>query len=339
MVSIKDVAAHCGVSVATVSKALNDHTDISEATNVLVRKAADELGYHPNSVARALKTNRTYSLGVVYDDGSFLGLSHEYFSRVLDAFKQTAEASGYDVTFINHNLGGRTTSYLDHCRYRGVDGVCIVCTANFHDPQIIELANSDIPLVAIDYTFHNRTSIISDNIGGMEELVRYVYDKGHRNLAFIHGEMTDVTENRLASFYRTCDSLGLKIPDENILEAKYHDARSTAHRTRDLLALKNRPTCIFFPDDFSYVGGMNVIQEAGLSVPDDISCVGYDGIYLSQVLVPKLTTFKQDTATLGSKAVRSLLEEVEHPRTWLPERILVKGCLLEGKSVSQQQNK
>lgn len=338
MVSIKDVAARCGVSAATVSKALNDHSDISEATKASVRAAAEALGYRPNSVARALKTNRTYNLGVVYDGGSSLGLSHEYFSRVLDSFKQTAEASGYDVTFINRNLGGRATSYLEHCHYRGVDGVCVVCTADFHDPQIRELIESDIPAVTIDYSFHGRTSIISDNVGGMEELVRYAFEKGHRRLAFIHGERTDVTENRLASFYRTCDALGLQVPEGNVLEAVYHDPRSTAHRTRELLALRERPTCIFFPDDFSFVGGMNVLQESGLSIPEDISCIGYDGIYLSQVLVPKLTTFRQDTASLGSRAARCLLEEIEHPKTWIPERILVKGCLLEGKSVRQLQN-
>lgn len=338
MVSIKDVAARCGVSVATVSKVMNDHSDISAETKTLVRAAAEELGYRPNSSARALKTNRTYSVGVVYDDGSFLGLSHEYFSGVLDAFKKGAEACGYDVTFINRNIGGRVTSYLEHCEYRGVDGVCVVCTADFHDRQIAELVNSAIPTVTIDYAFHNRTSIISDNVGGMETLVRYVFGKGHRNFAFIHGERTDVTENRLASFYRTCDELGVNIPEDHVLEAKFHDPRSVAHCTRELLALKDRPTCIFFPDDFSYVGGLNVIQEAGLSIPEDISCVGYDGIYLSQVLVPKLTTFRQDTASLGSRAAARLVEAIEHPRTVIPERILVQGSLLEGKSVRQLQD-
>ncbi|MCI2046116.1 MAG: LacI family transcriptional regulator [Faecalibacterium sp.] len=335
MVSIKDVAAKCGVSVATVSKALNDHSDISGATKELVHHAAQELGYRPNSVARALKTNRTFSLGVVYDDGSSLGLSHEYFSGVLDAFKQTAEANGYDVTFINRNIGGHLTSYLEHCHYRGVDGICVVCTANYRDEQISELINGDIPLVTIDYSFHNRTSIISDNVGGMESLVRYVYEKGHRKLGFIHGEDTDVTENRLASFYKTCYALGIDVPEENVLEAKYHDPRSTAECTQALLSRKDRPTCIFFPDDFSYIGGINVIKEAGLKTPEDISCVGYDGIYLSQVLVPKLTTFKQDTVTLGSRAAKCLIDAVEHPKTCIPERILVKGYMLEGQSVQQ----
>lgn len=334
MVSIKDVAAHCGVSVATVSKALNDHSDIGAATKQKVRKAAEALGYLPNSAARALKTNRTYNLGVLYVDDTSMGLTHEYFSSVLDSFKVTAEQHGYDVTFINRNIGNRNTSYLEHCRYRGVDGVCVVCV-NFNDPQMTELVNSNLPLVTIDHVYHSCTSIISDNVNGLSEIVQYVYNKGHRNIAFIHGERTDVTENRLASFYKTCYELGLDIPEENVLEAKYHDPRSTAHRTRELLARKNRPTCIIFPDDFSYVGGMNVIQEAGLSIPDDISAVGYDGIHLSQVLVPKLTTLKQDTTALGTEAAEHLIATIEQPKTSIAERVIVRGYMLEGKSVKQ----
>jgi LacI family transcriptional regulator len=335
MLSIKDIASQCGVSAATVSKALNDRPDIGEATKERVRRAAAELGYHPNSAARALKTNRSYCLGVIYDDGSLLGLSHEYFSRVLEAFERAAEAGGYDVTFITRSLGSRATGYLDHCRCRGVDGVCIVCTADFGSTQIAELMSSGIPAVSIDYSFAGRSSVISDNAGGMEELVRYVCGMGHRRLAFIHGEMTEVTENRLAGFRRACGALGLDIPEGNILEAKYHDAAAASQRTSELLARAERPTCIFFPDDFSSIGGINVIRQSGLSIPGDISCAGYDGIYLSQVLSPRLTTLRQDAEALGSSAAVSLFDEIEHPRSWRPKRTVVKGRLLEGQSVSR----
>ena len=100
MVSMKDVAAKCGVSVASVSKALNGHSDISEETRERVRRVADELGYHPNSIARALKTNRSYNIGVLMNDG----FAHEYYAEVLESFKNEAESKGYDITFINrHN--------------------------------------------------------------------------------------------------------------------------------------------------------------------------------------------------------------------------------------------
>ena len=122
MVSMKDISAACGVSVATVSKALNDHKDISEKTKELVRQTAKDMGYFPNSAAQALKTNRTYNLGVLFVDKAMSGLTHDYFSFVLDSFKRNAEKHGYDITFINCSKKGKNRmSYLEHAKHRGFD--------------------------------------------------------------------------------------------------------------------------------------------------------------------------------------------------------------------------
>ena len=103
MVSMKDIAQACGVSVASVSKALNNHTDIGEETRQLIRRTAKEMGYFPNSVARTLKTNRSYNLGVLFVDEANSGLTHDYFAGVLESFKETAERNDYDITFVNRN--------------------------------------------------------------------------------------------------------------------------------------------------------------------------------------------------------------------------------------------
>ena len=174
MVSMKDIARACGVSVATVSKALNGQPDIGEETRTRVCEAAQKMGYMTNSAARALKTNRTYHIGVLFVDERQSGLAHEYFSTMLESFKAEAEAHGYDITFINHNVGGKPTSYLQHCRYRGVDGVVIACV-DFTDPRVRELAESDLPLVTVDHVFNNRLAVVSDNVQGMDTLVRYAY--------------------------------------------------------------------------------------------------------------------------------------------------------------------
>ena len=125
MVSMKDIAKQCNVSVASVSKALNGYSDISEETRQLILKTASEMGYLPNSSARALKTRRSYNLGVLFVDEAMSGLTHDYFNHVLESFKRTAESRGYDITFTSGNLSGQHLSYYEHCRYRGVDGVVI----------------------------------------------------------------------------------------------------------------------------------------------------------------------------------------------------------------------
>lgn len=128
MVSMKDIAQACGVSVASVSKALNNHTDIGEETRQLIRRTAKEMGYFPNSVARTLKTNRSYNLGVLFVDEANSGLTHDYFAGVLESFKETAERNDYDITFVNRNKERRRQmTYLEHARYRGFDGVVIAC--------------------------------------------------------------------------------------------------------------------------------------------------------------------------------------------------------------------
>lgn len=127
MVSMKDIAKQCNVSVASVSKALNGYPDISEETRQLILKTASEMGYLPNSSARALKTKRSYNLGVLFVDEAMSGLTHDYFNHVLESFKRTAESKGYDITFTSGNLSGQRLNYYEHCRYRGVDGVVIAC--------------------------------------------------------------------------------------------------------------------------------------------------------------------------------------------------------------------
>lgn len=330
MVSMKDIAQRCGVSIATVSKALNGQPDIGGETRQRVEQVARELGYLSNATARALKTNRTYHLGVLFVDERRSGLGHEYFSAMLESFKVEAESRGYDITFINHNVAGKQSTYLQHCLYRGVDGVVIACV-DFHDPQVRELVDSGLPLVTVDHVFNNRLAVVSDNVNGLETLVRYVYDRGHRKIAFLHGERTTVTQNRLTGFYRACEELGLDIPEEYIRECAYHDPDRTAEVTRQLLRLEELPTCILFPDDYSYIGGMNVLQAHGLRIPEDISVVGYDGIHLARVM--NLTTYSQNAKQLGSIAAERLISLIEHPKTTLIDRILVQGELLEGSSV------
>ncbi|MCI7727677.1 MAG: LacI family transcriptional regulator [Clostridiales bacterium] len=332
MVSMKDIARACGVSVATVSKALNGQPDIGEETRTRVCEAAQKMGYMTNSAARALKTNRTYHIGVLFVDERQSGLAHEYFSTMLESFKAEAEAHGYDITFINHNVGGKPTSYLQHCRYRGVDGVVIACV-DFTDPRVRELAESDLPLVTVDHVFNNRLAVVSDNVQGMETLVRYAYGKGHRKIAFLHGEKTSVTQNRLVGFFRACEELGLEIPEEYVRESAFHNPDRCAQDTLALMNLPERPTCILFPDDYSYVGGMNALRQMGIRVPEDVSVMGYDGIHLARVI--GLTTYWQDNREIGRIAAERLISLIEHPKTTLVDRIMVSGRLLEGTTVKE----
>lgn len=335
MVSMKDISIACNVSVATVSKALNGHKDIGEETKRLVRKAAKEMGYFPNSSARALKTNRSFNIGVLFIDEARSGLTHDYFGNVLESFKVTVEQQGYDITFISGSKQRKDKmSYLEHCRYRGFDGVIIACI-DYDSPEVTELIQSNLPVVTIDHIFNGRTGIMSDNFKGMRDLFTYVYRCGHRKIAYIHGETNNfVTATRLTTFYRTAEEFGLDIRDEYIRPSAYRDTVTTADMTNQLLELPDPPTCILFPDDFACLGGINAIKAKGLKIPKDISIAGYDGIKTTRYLEPQLTTIIQDTAKIGRYAGEKLIELIEKPKTALAEYINVPGELDNGATIA-----
>ncbi len=332
MVSMKEIAKRCNVSIATVSKAINDYSDIGAETKNFILKTASEMGYLPNSSARALKTKRSYNLGVLFVDEGMSGLTHDYFNHVLESFRKTAQNKGYDLTFATGKESGGRMNYYEHCRYRGVDGVVMACV-DFYTEEAQELVRSNIPVVTIDHVFDGRISVVSNNSQGMEKLVEYVYENGHRKIAYIHGEDTSVTRARLTSFYRTTQGLGIEVPEEYIRTGAYRDADVAAVETRELLNLPVPPTCIFYPDDYSAFGGYNEIREQGLRIPDDVSIVGYDGITAARILEPKLTTMCQDTETIGRIAAEKLIDLIENPRTALVDKFTVNGTLFKGASV------
>lgn len=332
MVRIKDVAERCGLSIASVSKALNGKSDLNPKTVEYICGVAKEMGYIPNATARVLKTNRSYNIGILFVDTTSSGLEHEYFSSILNAVKEESEKNGFDITFISNHVGNDYLTYYEHAKYRNCDGV-IIASVDFHNPQVVKLVESEIPTVTIDYEFNGKSSVISDNISGLRDIVNYVVENGHRKIAFIHGENTDVTQKRLASFYKTCLDNGIEVDERFVKQGVYHLPQASGIATRELLSLDDKPTCIIYPDDYSLLGGLTEIEKHGLSVPNDISIVGYDGIRLSRLFRPELTTYIQDSKQIGILAAKKLVEIIQNPKSSIPERIVVEGKLQKGSTV------
>lgn len=332
MVNIRDISLKCGFSVSTVSKALNGYSDVSEKTRQLVLETAKELGYVPNANARALKTNRTFNIGILFIDDQNNGLTHLHFSHVLNSFKSRAEKNGYNITFINNRWGKNTVTLLQNCKFRGIEGVCIACVEQ-GDPEVQELAMSNIPIVSIDYMLPNSACVMSDNKNDMVKLVKYVYSMGHRKIAYIHGTDSHVTRERVAGYIETMKELGLEVRSEYMLESLYTNAQTTRKATEQLLQLEDRPTCILLPDDVCSFGAIEAIQSAGLHIPEDISIAGYDGVMFSHLMSPKLTTIRQDTVKIGEEAAKILIYNIEHKNNPRLEPIVVKGELWANESV------
>ena len=327
-VRLKDVAEACGVSASTVSRALNGQGESSEKA-ALIRKRAEEMGYVPNAAALSLKTNRSNSIGVLYEDH----MDHEYFSSLLDSLRREARIKGYDLTLIGGD-GETPVNYYEHASRRNLD-VVIVIQADFDSAEVIRLATSPIPSVIIDHMYEGCNCVGSDNRASMARLVRHAWEKGHRRIAYIAGEQGAVTKERLAGFYKACAETGICVPEGSVREGHFHDPDECARLIRELTAGKKGATCVFCPDDYSCLGAMWQLKEEGISVPEQLSLIGYDGIRMGQMIPPRLTTYRQDTAGIAAEAVSLLLETIESPETHTARHITVEGRLVEGETVGR----
>lgn len=281
------------------------------------------MGYFPNAAARALKTNRSYNIGILYEDE----IHHEFFSLMIDRIRSAAGVKGYDITFLNKS---KANSYYDHAKYRCLDGV-IILQADFRHPEVIKLINSDLPCVSVDFPYENCSGVQSDNINSLYQLVEYAYAKGHRKIAFVHGQKDGfVTAKRLEGFYSACQARNIYVPDEYVVSSAYHDPQSASDATKKLISLPDPPSCILYPDDYSCLGALSQLENSGLRIPNDICIAGYDGIMLADVLRPKLTTYCQDVQKMGQTAVELLLKSIDSNTEKRIEHIIIPGRLKSG---------
>lgn len=310
MVTIYDVANACGCSSATVSKALNNYSDVSPKTKERILKKAKELGFVPNSQARALSTNKTWNIGVLFEDKSYSGLTHYFFSQVLQGVKEQAEEKGYDITFISKNLGGHEMSYLEHCINRKIDGVVIACI-EFDDPQVQELMESDITVVAIDYFSKNISSIMSDNVRGLYDLTKYLISLGHRDIVYVYGHEVLVTDERIRGFKKALEDEGIPFHEDMLVKSRYSVKKENVEAVELLLKRETLPSAILFPDDYSAIWGINTLRAHGIRVPEDVSVAGFDGVEIGEMVSPRLTTMKQNTSRLGKEASLKCIQMLE----------------------------
>lgn len=324
MVTIRTIAERCGLSVAAVSRALNGRSGISEEKAAQVRRIAREMGYQPNEAARTLKTNRSNLIGVLYNNL----LAHEFFSQVLEGMRSEAERAGYEILFLNIHSG----DYYERARQYHCAGV-IIAQGDFDMDSVRTLACSDIPTVGIELDSDCCPSIFSNNAGAMEALVRHVHALGHERIAFIHGEMGLITRERIEGFRRGCSSCSIPVREEYLRPCRFRSPEQAGEITRELLSLPQPPTCILYPDDICYLGGAHAAEAMGLSIPRDVSCVGFDGVSLTRALKPQLTSYVQDGLTMGRTAAQEVIKAIEAPGTSAARRILVGGYIQTGETV------
>ncbi|MNP02584.1 HTH-type transcriptional repressor PurR [compost metagenome] len=322
MTTIYDIAKKTGYSPTTVSKVFNNYSDVRKQTRQIILQAAEELGYLPNAHARTLTTKKSWTIGVLFVESSGIGMRHPFFSAVIESFKQIAVDKGYALMFISKDVGGKQSGYLENCRIRGVDGVVVVLS-DYEDPYFIELLDSDIPCVVLDYETSQAHTVYSDNLEGSFQAVEYLHSLGHRRIAHISGGMNTFAGTKRAQGYELAMAkLKLEQRDSYVVHSGYFSIESGYAAMMELLDVEDIPTAVFAAGDHLALGAMIAAKERGLRIPEDLSILGFDNIDLSQYITPALTTIGQDATLMGSEAAQMLIRSIDDPTLTLDSLVL-----------------
>jgi len=331
MTTIKDIARLAGVSVTTVSRALNGYDDVNEETRQRIRKVADELGYSPNIAARSLISKKTRTLGLLLSALTRSSAKDNIVFEMLCGMNDRAAELEYDLVLFNTTpQKQRLKSYMSLCKERGVDGV-IMMGMRLDDPYMEELIDSSVPCVLIDIPVkHKHVGYVStDNVSGAREAVRHLLSLGHRSIGMINGHgQASVSRLRLDGYREALEQYNVAYREEYVADGSFTEegGKEAAYR---LLAAHPDITALFCASDLMALGAMQAVRGLNKSVPDDVSIVGFDNIAPAEYCWPALTTVNQNKYEMGYQAATLLIDmlegrQVQRHRT-MPSQLVVRG--------------
>ncbi len=307
--NIKQVADKAKLSTATVSRVINRSSQVTPKTAERVWKAVSELGYYRNVHARALVSGRSHLFGLIISD-----IANPFFPELMKSFENCAIQHGYEVIVANtdYNLE-RMAMCVRRIIERKVDGVAIM-TSEMAPHLIDDLSRRKLPIVFFDTG--NTKPLMSDiSVNyriGIQEAVQHLKSLGHRRIAFISGPSTlKSARMRRSAFERAAQLEGDRKGQRAIIVEGNHRVDGGQRAMASLLASKSPPTAVLCSNDLTAIGAMHAITHARLSVPKDISMIGFDDIDLCQYTQPPLTTIRLSREEIGRRAFEALFEAVE----------------------------
>ncbi len=335
MVTIYDIAKTTGHSASTVSKVLNGTGKISEKTREKILTTAKELGYLPNIAARSLTTKKSNLVGIIFEDEYMLrGFDHPLFSGVLNKIRSELETAGYDLIFLSHNFNLGKRTYLEHCIHRNVDGVIVInpleCTDN-----LISLTEAGIPCVSTNDIIAGIPFVLTENKEAGFKACEYFIKKGHKHIGYIGGSYTRnsvASQERLEGMKEALQYYNYPIDDSYIEQCSSWTTEAGHNGMKNLYKRHHDITAIFVASDNLCFGAMDYCHEAGLSIPKDISLIGFDDDNISSRCNPPLTTFKQNDELIGQTAAQLLLQKIAGQQT--KTNVRIPATLIERNSVS-----
>ncbi|MBO1518679.1 substrate-binding domain-containing protein [Oceanisphaera pacifica] len=317
MATIKDVAKQAKVSTSTVSHVLNKTRFVSPEVTLRVEQAMKALQYAPSALARSLKVKETRTLGMLVTSSA-----NPFFAEVVQGVEQRCFELGYSLALCNtQGDKKRLTSNIEMLLQKRVDGIILMCTQLELGAHIFE-RYPNVPLVLADWGPQDMLADVIQDGGqlGGQLATEHLIALGHRHIGCITGPLgRRAADERLAGFKTAMANANLTVPDEWVCEGDFELAGGNIAMSR-LLTLPQRPSAVFIANDMMAAGALRALADANMTVPEQMSIVGYDNIELAHYLVPALTSIEQPKAVMGALAVDTLLARIKQPDS--PRQVL-----------------
>ena len=330
-VTLKEIAEALGVSAMTVSRALNNHTNVDEKTRRRILDMSTKMGYTPNHVAKSLVSRKTNTIGVVIPE-----ISHVFFAQVVSGIESVTYKTDYQLILTNSAEDyEREKKAIQTLRSKRIDGLLVSSAETTVDyKHYEEVINSGIPIVFFDrWTNMDFVSNVSvDDMEGARNITLHMIDHGYDRIACFHGPDISIGKERLEGFMHAMRERDVSIDEKLIVKSGFLEAGGYRAMDQILSMPKEQwPRAIITVNDPVAIGALERIEEAGLSVPDDIAIAGFSDDLRAGLLKCPLTTVRQPSVEIGVEAAKKLIKILQNPEE-KPEHIQLKTELIIRKS-------
>lgn len=326
------MAKRAGVSISTASKALNDRHDVGEDTKEKIREIAKELNYEPSHFARALAMRKTENIGVI--TARYYGtpmITNPFYSRIIEGIEERLISN--NLNLVTNVLTGEQVKTMEMpkmIKEKSADGVILM--GYFPDEFVEVVASKGVPVVMVDNYYRDSgiTSITTDDVNGANQAVAKLIETGHKKIAYISGP------SRRRSFKLRGEGYAKALADAGIdfdpALTVYNEGEDRSFNWMKKVLEGPKPDAVFACNDVTAILAINMLREAGLSVPNDVSVVGFDNIELSQHFIPSISTVDINKEAMGLKAADMLLEQVNTKKnraekTVFPVNLIVRESI------------
>jgi len=333
-VTLKDVAAAANVSRATAARALSSYGYVGDETAKRIHEAADSLGYRANRVAQALRRGQMPIVGFVPGD-----IQNPFFARIAHDLEVELRKQRHNLLIASSEEDvEQEKELLESLRSLSVRGFVLAPTSATDNQHVVKLAREGAPIVLIDRIAKNVRcdSVVVDNEGGAREVVDYLVANGHRRIALLRDESRISTaQERLAGYQNSLQEHGIAL-DETVIGVSRSTVEHAIEATIRLFSRRDRPTALFTVDSLMTQGALLALRSMGLSIPHDVSLVGFDDFDLATFTDPQITVVAQPIAEIGPLAAKLLLDRLGGKRVaprhmTFPTRLIVRGSVSHPK--------